>query len=373
MRVRYISSFLDRSGYGSAARDYIRAILRTKKVDLTLKAVSFEQEKTSHGLFHEETEGLLNKELDAPIQIIHLTPDNFPLHRLKSTYNIGYTVWETDVLPPGWVNYLNQMNEIWTPSQWNVEIFKNNGVTRPIFCIPHTFEDGRFSNNIAPESIADGKFLFYSIFQWIERKGPLPLLKAYFTEFKRSDNVILALKTYRLDNSEKERHAIREQIKLIKRSLNLSDYPPVLFFGDVMTYEQVQSLHKRGDCFVMTTRGEAFGIPYAESMGYGNPTIGTGFGGNLEFMNNKNSYLIDYQMTPVSGMLFNNYHGHMTWADPSVMHTRKLMREVFENPEAAKVKGLLGRQTILEDLSYEKIGGLIVKRLETICKEKGIK
>jgi glycosyltransferase involved in cell wall biosynthesis len=38
---------------------------------------------------------------------------------------------------------------------------------------------------------------------------------------------------------------------------------------------------------------EGWGIPYMEAMSMGLPTIGTNFGGQLDFMNDKNSYLIE--------------------------------------------------------------------------------
>jgi len=372
LKVRYVSSFLDRSGYAAAARDYILAIQETGYVDLTLKAVSFEQEKTSHGEFHSKVDGLINKSLDFRVQIVHLTPENFPMHRLSTVYNIGYTVWETDRLPRAWADFCNQMDEIWVPSQWNVEVFKKNGVKVPVHCVPHTFAENKFLNDVDPEPISMDKFLFYSIFQWIERKAPSVLLKAYYSEFTRTDNVSLALKTYRLNTSDRERQFIREQIKNIKVSMNLSDYPPVILFGGTMTHEQIQALHKRGDCFVLPSRGEGFSLCHAEAMGYGKPTVCTNYGGILEFMNKDNSFLVDYQLTPCSGMLFSNYNATMTWADPDIMHLRRTMRWIYENQGEAKKVGLEGQKTILNDYSYKKIGKLIVDRLKDIQKREGL-
>ncbi len=46
------------------------------------------------------------------------------------------------------------------------------------------------------------------------------------------------------------------------------------------------------DAFVLPSRGEGWGLPLMEAMSMGLPTIATAFGGNLDFMNGTNSYLV---------------------------------------------------------------------------------
>jgi glycosyltransferase involved in cell wall biosynthesis len=133
-----------------------------------------------------------------------------------------------------------------------------------------------------------------------------------------------------------------------------------------MTREQIQGFHKRGDCFILPSRGEGFGIPLAEAMAFGNPCIGSNYGGVLEFMNQENSFLADCQVTPVSGMIFSNYNGKMCWGHPDVMQLRKYMRFVYENREAAKEIAVKGRDTIKEKFSWEIVGNTMVNRLEQI-------
>jgi glycosyltransferase involved in cell wall biosynthesis len=287
-----------------------------------------------------------------------------------NVYNVAYTVWETDQLPDKWTALCNLMDEIWVPSTWNKEIFTRCGVTKPIYVVPHVIDVSDMQDarhlSMGFEEDQEEPFLFYSIFQWIERKNPLGLLKAYLTEFKADENVCLALKTYRLNTSAKEQGIIKGDIANLKTSLNLKEYPSIRFFGTLLPAEYIKGLHKRGDCFVLPHRAEGFGIPHAEAMAAGNPVIATRYSGNLEFMNKENSYLIDCQETPVSNMLFPNYHGHMTWSDPCVTHLKKLMRHVYTSSEEAKLKGQIGQQYIKDHLSAEKIGGLIFNRLKEI-------
>lgn len=358
------------SGYASATRSYLDALMKDKRVDLSVHAVSFEQQKTSHGDFTERVKPFVDKRVEHKIQVLHLTPENYVSLRNPNLYNIGYTVWETDRLPDQWVKICNSMNEIWVPSHWNVEVFRQSGVTTHIEVIPHIFHQlPTLSNNKSPVTMGVDKdvFVFYSIFQWIERKNPIGLLKAYLTEFKPDEKVCLALKTYRLNTSTQEQQLIKTEIARLKQALALPNgYPPIRFFGSLLTGEQMAGFHQRGDCFILAHRGEGFGIPLAESMIRGKPTIATNYSGNLDFMNNRNSYLIDYQITPVCNMIFPNYDGRMNWAEPSVQHLKELMRFVFENQEEAKKKGQQAKQDIEQQLSSTVIVEQIINRLKAI-------
>jgi len=113
-------------------------------------------------------------------------------------------------------------------------------------------------------------------------------------------------------------------------------------------------MHLQHDCFVLPTRAEGFGFPYIESMMIGNPTMGTNYSGNLEFMNKENSYLIDYQLEPVSNMrnLGHWYTGDMRWASANVAQLADTMKEVYDNQDSAKEKGLSARKNIMSHMSW---------------------
>jgi glycosyltransferase involved in cell wall biosynthesis len=366
--LRWIGPIQDHSGYGSATRNYIGALVQSEQIDLTITPVTFESSHTSYGKLEESYFKYLNRAgVNYNIQVIHLTPENYPQFIQSNKYNIAYTTWETDKLPKSWTELCNLVDEVWVPSSWNKKVFESNGVHRPIYVIPHCV-DYKLKKNVTPLSIGLDKdtFVFYSIFQWIARKNPIGLLKAYLTEFMPNENVCLALKTYRLNTSIQEKDIIKQDIQNIKNSLALTDFPPIRFFGDLLSFDQMQAFHKRGDCFVLPHCAEGFGLPLCEAMLYSKPVISTGYGGNLDFMNKENSYLIDYQETPVCNMMFHNYNGHMTWAEPSVSHLKKLMRYVFEHRDEAKAIGLVAHQQIKKQLSWNKISQKIINRLYKI-------
>lgn len=376
IRLRYTSACRDTSGYAAAARDYISALLNTGQVDMTLKIASFEQTKVVHEQFEQDIEGMVERPLAFDIQIAHLTPENFPACRAPGAYNIAYTAWETERLPYSWPELLNSMDEVWVPSQWNKEVFRNSGVEVPITVIPHIvpMDKMQVDNDLTfPPALTKEHYVFYSIFQWIERKNPRGLLTAYFTEFKETDKVYLLLKTYRLNCSASEKQAVRSDIEAIKRSLGLPYYPPIVFFGDLLTRPQINRIHQRCDCYVSLQRGEGFGIPLAEAMSFEKPVITPAYGGCLEFMDKENSLLVPAQRTPVNGMIFGNYHGHMVWGEPDIMAAREKMRFCYENRDQAKVYGKRAAADIAEKFNAKTIANTIVQRLREIEATRGPK
>ena len=104
----------------------------------------------------------------------------------------------------------------------------------------------------------------------------------------------------------------------------------------------------------------------------GNPVIATNYGGSTDFVTNEVGYPVDYAMTPVFGMPWPMYKGDQCWAEPDIMHARKMMRHVFENQEEAKKKGELGKAFAKEQFSWERVGAIMKARLEAIAEEQGL-
>ena len=367
IKVRWNGPCMDSSGYAAATRTWLSALIDHTELDLTIRVASFEQIKTPHVNFEQKTKHFIERSLQPNINIVHLTPENYPTFRQTNCYNIACTVWETEQLPKEWTALCNSMDEVWVPSEWNKEIFINSGITKPVYVIPHIIKEQSL-DNVIPLNVGtdDTTFIFYSIFQWIARKNPIALLQAYLTEFESHENVCLVLKTYRMNSSQEEQSLIKQDIMSIKKGLNLESYPQMRFFGGLFSEKQMLSLHKRGDCFVLPHKGEGFGIPIAEAMLFGKPVIATNYSANVEFMNTENSYLINSRRTPVAGMIFGKYTGKMIWGDPDILHLRTLMRCVYNHRNEAIEKGIKAKEFIKDHFNEITIANKIVNRLKAI-------
>jgi len=107
----------------------------------------------------------------------------------------------------------------------------------------------------------------------------------------------------------------------------------------------------------------------AESMYLGKPVIATRYSGNLDFMDDENSLLVDFSMVPLR-------HGDypcwkdQSWAEADVGHAAKLMRRVFENREYASDLGAKGATSIRRTNSRAVCGEAVHDRLLEIERKR---
>jgi glycosyltransferase involved in cell wall biosynthesis len=369
LKVAYFAAVFNASGYSDAARNYVMALTH-QGLGVEVVPLNFENFESDHGRVGQLIKNMVCHNPTADIQIIHTVPGVFSKFIRSDKYNIGYTVWEADRLPPSWVKQINELNEVWVPTQYNYEVFKNSGINITITIIPHTFDRKIFQEETAEVSIQginSNDYTFYSIFQWIERKNPVALLKAYLTEFKVDEDVCLVLKTYLFNPTDRtEREKIKKVIDDVKFKLRLSSYPKILLVADILSKPQIHAIHKSCDCYLSFHRSEGFGIVPVEAMMAGNPVISTDYSGPKDFVTPRTGFPINYQLTPVYGMPWEAYTGDQVWADIDIMKAREKMRWVFENRGQAKGVASIGRQFIDNNFSWEVIGQLMKKRLEEI-------
>jgi glycosyltransferase involved in cell wall biosynthesis len=368
--IKYLSPTFDHSGYGEASRNCIKSLLG-ENVPITLQRQAFEQTgPENYGEYGAKLASMVNASIPYTHKIMHCTPEHYVKYIENGVKHVGFIYWETSRVPDEWVTWFNEYVDAQIVCcDYTFDVLTECGVTKPIFKLLPPFDMKDF-DGVTPyqlEGVRDDTFVFYSIFQWTERKNPMGLLLAYLTEFSGEEDVILVLKTYRSNTSMEEQNYIRKTIGYIKNELRMKSFPKIFFIGDLLTKDQVLGLHARGDCCVIPSRSEGLAMPHAEAMASGKPVIATRLGGHMEFMNDDNSYLVDYQLSPVYGMPWIPwYRGDQVWAEPNIMQIRKHMRYVYENRDAAKEVGIKARDTIREKLDIKKIGEEYVKILEQI-------
>jgi glycosyltransferase involved in cell wall biosynthesis len=367
--IKYTGPIFDNSGYARACRGNILA-LHNAEVPLTLNPISFEQIQPDLGDDGEVLKSLINKPIEFDYNIIHTTPEFWGRYIIPNTKNVGYTVFETTKLHSDWVKYINSsVDKVLVPCEWNVDVFNDSGVNVPIGVVPHGISKKEYHdiNKYNISGVTDSDFMFYNISQFTERKNLIALLKAYYHTFSGIEDVVLVLKTYRNDYSDNEKSVVRNIIRGLKRDMPMEHHPKVILIPDMLTELEITALHQRGDCYVSLDRGEGFGLSPFQAGAAGKPVVVTGFGGSTEYAKEDNSYLVDYQLTPVSGMWWSPwYRGDQCWAEPNVIHGGELMKDIYENREAAKVRGKKLKRFIYENFSWECIAEKFIKEIEKV-------
>lgn len=263
---------------------------------------------------------------------------------------LGWTMLETDSLPPFWVQQCNSLDEVWVPTGFNRETFARSGVDPgKIEIVPLGTHPERFGRPHKTIRFPGQRgFTFLSNFEWIPRKGYDILLRAYIQEFSAAEDVTLILKTY--DNSayDAEGTAIKAEIRRIVHEIGNPNPPQIILLTRVLSPDQLPDLYAAADCYVVPTRGEGWNHPALEAAASGLPVITTAWSGHLEFLNDTNSYLIPIkglEPVPAYGIPNDAVYTGSRWAIPSLEDTRRLMRHVFCHRAEARGKGRLAQQT----------------------------
>lgn len=280
-------------------------------------------------------------------------------HRFYGKRRIGYTVWETTRLPPGWNGILNKMDDVWTVSKFCKKTFEDSGVDKDVKVIPEGVDTSIFNPYVQKiPRRSENTFIFFSVFKWERRKGPDVLLKAFSEEFKEDDKVGLVLQTH---NPFLERFNPYEQIV----RMNLGKMPLAEVLPVAENEYEMAKRYASSDCFVLPTRGESWGLPIIEAMACGVPVITTNWGGHLEFMKKDFGWLIDVESMemPEDEPFFKPYDKN-EWANPSVKHLRELMRYAFEHQDEGKSKGIEAYGHVDENYGWKKSTAIVKELLK---------
>jgi len=377
MEVELFGPIGDPSGYGHDCRHTAHALIHAG-VDLSINRITFDKFgfTCNYGGVESVLRPHIRKSRAPKIQILHSTPEFWPKYARDDCYVIGKTIWETDRIDSRWPNYIKEagVRELWLPNQFNIDVFRRDLPDMKMVYVPHVHDTKAFDPGIAPldfagTEVSEDTFVFSAGFQWSVRKNPEGLISAYVAEFGPDEPVALVLKTYGGNTSPEEVARIQNLICEICKDSGRKDHAYVGLLSQLLSFEDMLRWRKRTDCGVYPHRGEGWGLHISEMMLMETPCIVTDWSGSTEFCDDSNSYLLDYQMTPVRGMPWCPwYNATQSWADPNLVHLRKLMRHVFESRKSSELsdKGVAARATIYDRYGLDAVGALMEKRLEEI-------
>jgi glycosyltransferase involved in cell wall biosynthesis len=361
-----VSGYLGHAlGLGSAARGYAHALsaagVPTSTVTVALDHMEMPVELgDSYGrhdfddLVHEGSHGF---------ELVAVNPDELPafVERVGEGYfhgpRIGIWGWETNSIPARWGPAFGLVDEIWVYSRFMAENI-GAATSLPVIALPPPVQPPAAPSEPLRLGVPDG-FMFLFMFDYlstIQRKNPVGLIEAFKQAFAPGEGPQLLVKTINGPLRPLAEEALlwaahgRPDVHVVDCSLSAAER---------------DSLVAGCDCYVSLHRSEGFGLTLAEAMALGKSAIGTGYSGNVDFMNSENSYLVDYEITRV-GPGCEIYPADGEWAEPSVEHAAELMRCVVERPDEAAIIGARAREDIARTLSLQATGGAMRRRLEEV-------
>ena len=320
------------------------------------------------GHARERLEHLAQQRVDTARSILyqHVTAFGWNLG-IYGSARVGRTMFETDRIPDGWLERCSAMDEVWVPSEFNRRTFEEAGVdARKLRVVRAGVDTDLFRPDTTPLTISRARaFNFLSVFDLEPRKGTDLLVKAYLTEFKADEDVALILKISQLNDPVTDPVAQLCHFVEKEMGLSLEKCPPIILLKGFLSQAEMAALYARANAFVLPSHGEGYGRPLMEALSVELPVIATRWSGQLDFLRDENSYLIDVEGLVPAATEEEIFAGHL-WAQPSLEHLRQLMRRAFSNVDEARQRGRQGRQDMVANWDWSVMAPLWVTEFQRL-------
>lgn len=238
----------------------------------------------------------------------------------------AYPFFELDTFTDLEKHHLNNVDYLFTSSQWAKQVLLSNNIKVPITVCPLAVDMQIF---FPPPKIRIKKpnYVFFNIGKWEIRKSHDFLIKAFNLAFTEKDNVELWLVPHNPFLSEEES---KRWIGLVENSRLKNK---IRIFDRLPTQYHLAEVIFNGDCGVFLSRAEGWNNEILETMAINRPVIATNFSAHTEYCTRENSYLVDIdEKEPANDGKW--FHGQGSWAklsDKQLAQTIEYMRYVYIN------------------------------------------
>ena len=268
---------------------------------------------------------------------------------------IGYWFWELEYVPLHMRQSIALVDEIWAGTKFVTEAFAAVAPV-PVRHVPIPIAEphpsGRGRDEFAVLADAGQRPVFLAVFDHLsvtERKNPVGLIEAFRMAFTPDDGPVLIIKTM----NGHQRWASHQRV--LAAADGRAD---IRVWDETLTRADQMALVAAADCMVSLHRSEGLGLHLAEAMWLGTPTIATRYSGNLDFMNDDNSLLIDFDLVHVEhgeGV----YPTSAKWAAPDLAQAAAAMRRIADDASLAASLSAAGRSSMMRQPSLLETGRLI--------------
>jgi glycosyltransferase involved in cell wall biosynthesis len=283
---------------------------------------------------------------------------------------IGYIVFEGDMIPFEWATACiqDEVDEIWCPSNHTkyailegVRFFFNKDIDEKVKVIPHGYCPNIFKPKGKKASLyKDDKFTFLYLGGWsqgfADRKGLDIAYKAFRNEFKKTEDVKFVFKITGIYNRPGYK-----PISILK-SIKTKYKPECSAIMQDVKRDWLPAIYRGADVFLYPSKAEGFGMTALESMACGTPVMSSCFGGQTDFINKSNGWIIS---RGEKAWATDPYHIYdfAKWFVTDWQEWAKQMRYVFENQAEVKRKRKKALGTV-KKFTWKNTAKLALKEVE---------
>jgi glycosyltransferase involved in cell wall biosynthesis len=285
---------------------------------------------------------------------------------LFSKRNIGVFWWELEDNLPFSEN-LSCVDELICFTKFMQEIL-TKFTKKKVHKLPYPFvapRPGSFNTDSAfckrKLGLSENDFVYYFNFDYnssYERKNPVGVLKAFAGVAKSAKKARLVIKTLNSETFPRE----STNLDFTCKELNIDDRVSII--DGPMTKTDLLALTAMCDCYISLHRSEGCGLGILEALYLGKPVVATGYGGNMEFMNETNSLPVAYQKTRLPSDVFDIYKAGSVWAEPDIADATSKMLQVIKDKKLAAEIGQHAAASIIEYADMLNFNEALYKVLE---------
>lgn len=341
------------SGYGHHVREIVENIIELKGSEWDIKLISLPWGNTP--MTYPISEDLQKRVIGLPLReqpevwIQVSVPSEL---QAVGKYNIGITAGtEGDLCPESWLDNLNAMQLIITPSEFTKQVLLdsakhyNKTITPEIHVVPEYFDKEIYNtDNVSNLEILNDiqeSFVFLSVGHWLQgqlgedRKNVGGLVHRFFEAYKNKKNQpALLLKTSGATYSVMDRMEIEGRINQIRGLFPNAKLPNVYVLHGDLTDNEMNALynHPKVKAMVSFTKAEGFGRPLLEFATTGKPILAPHYSGQMDFLKKDFICALPGAKTPVHVTAANDWLlMSANWFTVDYAYAGKMMQEVQDN------------------------------------------
>ncbi|MCE1254194.1 MAG: glycosyltransferase, partial [Anaerolineae bacterium] len=250
-----------------------------------------------------------------------------------------------------------QPDEYWVPSAYSRNCLIQQGLpAQKITVVPlgvSTLAYGTYIRQPRKEK----PFTFLNITDWTKHSHWQDILLAFLQEFGDNNDFRLcfqtsagALETVTPDDIT----GLFQQFAYKHPTIKENIYRQVNINSRLIELDDKPSLYAYADSYIHLHADAAFGRPLLEAMSIGLPVISINFGGQQDYINAGNAFIVTGQ------------RGRSGRVTLNINSLRSQMRELVNNPSKAEACGINARHKTLTAYTWEHAAGHALKRLEAI-------
>lgn len=308
---------------------------------------------------------LPDKEYDC--QISYTAMKNWPLYLSNGYQNrFGIWCWEwagKNSLPTGFAKHYKSCDNILAPSTFAKRVFIESGIPENIITVlSHGIDEKKYRQTTTISLPTNKKFkLLANIQQPHLRKNIPGLLKVYGQAFDKNDDVCLILKVKNKEVKTPFEVSLNQCLQDFNKSF--PEHAEVKLYNEFL--EDISILYRSVDAVFSMTFAEGFFLPALESICSSKLVIAPKWGGQIDFLNEDNSLLIDGRETRADPKsMYWESKNNSIWFTPDINDAVKKLQYAYHNFESFNKTLSLQKENLIVKYSWKTIS----KQIENMCK-----